>query len=83
MSPAAAHESPLAMNAGPRGPSERVVHMLHVACPIAIVVLFAAFPVLRFLTQAKSKRASYSVRATRRNRLLWLSLAVFVTFVSA
>ncbi|PNY25294.1 Heavy metal tolerance protein [Tolypocladium capitatum] len=63
------------------GPSERVAHLLHVACPVAIIVLFAAFPVLRLFTQAKSRRASYSVAATRRNRLVWLSPAVCGTFV--
>lgn len=71
------------MDGGPRGVSERLVHVLHVACPIAIVVLFATFPVLRFFTQVKSKRSSYSVGAARRNRLVWLSPAVCVTFVSA
>ncbi|KND90039.1 Heavy metal tolerance protein [Tolypocladium ophioglossoides CBS 100239] len=68
------------MDVGPGGPSERMVHILHIACPIAVVVLFAAFPIVRFFTQAKSKQASYSVGATRRNRLVWLTPAVCVTF---
>ena len=71
------------MDLDPRGPSERAVQILQVACPIAIAVLFAALLVLRLLTLVKSKRASYSVGATRRKRLLWLSPALCVTFVSA
>ncbi|BDD54418.1 hypothetical protein MAP00_000037 [Monascus purpureus] len=61
---------------------EWLVHALHIACPLAIVLLFATIPAVRLLTQVKSKRSSYIIAKKARNTLLFVSPIVCLTFVS-
>lgn len=62
---------------------EWLVHALHIACPLAIVLLFATIPAVRLLTQVKSKRSSYIIAKKARNTLLFVSPIVCLTFVRA
>ncbi|UNI16954.1 hypothetical protein JDV02_003336 [Purpureocillium takamizusanense] len=63
------------------GSHNALMDVLHVACPAAIAVVFAALPAARLLFTSSGKRLSYSTTRAARARLQWASPVVCLTFI--